>query len=159
MAEEKKPKAPAKPRKVAKKEEIVKPKANKPEVTPEEDLPKFKPVEKPEIEVIEPEAGKPAVVAEVPVIEELEPKEIIKDPKELIPESDLPSFEGKGIKTVIRKLNPNLADGKSKWEFVLIRDDKTHTLFKGSLERAHKWAENYCIVHKLDKKQIQIIRR
>jgi hypothetical protein len=67
--------------------------------------------------------------------------------------------EKENIELQFKKLNPNLEDGKSKWSFQVIKDHLAHEVFRGSLLKAHKWAENYCLKYNLDVKSLQKIRK
>lgn len=65
----------------------------------------------------------------------------------------------KDAKVVLKKLNPNFPDAKSKWASAIMKNTDLHVFFKGSFGKAHKRAENYCILHNLDPKDIQLIRK
>ena len=154
----KKPRAPKTPKaEVASKEATSKKKAIKPE-----DAPKVPEEVKPEVvppvppiepdEPVEPEKPefpiKPEDAPKIP--EEVKPKSpevVVSTPKEEVMTSK--------ARVVLRKLNPNLADGRSKWVFELVQDNHAHEVFRGSYVRAHLQAENYCKEHNLDSQHIQ----
>lgn len=146
MAEEVKKKAPAKPRKPRA------PKAVQP--VPEEVKPKII-EEEPEV-TVEPEVEEPAAVAEPSSAVVEEPKsEWFEDVDVRIQAASTKLPEGSETfeeftatlnngAVEIKKLNPNLPDGKSKWiAQIPTKNGGAHVLFKGSYPKAHRAAENW----------------
>lgn len=87
---------------------------------------------------------------------------ILDVPEEVVIAIEKQQKEGefpKDAKVVLKKLNPNFPDAKSKWASAIMRNTDLHVFFKGSFGKAHKRAENYCILHNLDPKDIQLIRK
>lgn len=143
MAEEVKKKAPAKPRK---------PRAPK-AVQPVPEEVKTEVVAEPSVLITKPDEEEPVAVAKPsPVItkpEEEEPKVEVDPNVEVELPEDSETFEeftatlNDGV-VEIKKLNPNLPDGKSKWiAQIPTKNGGAHILFKGSYPRAHRAAENW----------------
>ena len=85
----------------------------------------------------------------IPVKEEEEPKVEANPNVEVELPEDSETFEeftatlNDGV-VEIKKLNPNLPDGKSKWiAQIPTKNGGAHILFKGSYPRAHRAAENW----------------
>lgn len=179
MAEEVKEKKPRAPRKPKQPKEIIEPLV---EITPEEEITLKEEVEtlieaapKEEIVLTEEEFSK-AKATEEEIIEILSNNQAPEVNREKLEESMKTAIEEvakpeetpkkEEIKDLperyavtLRKLNPHLEDGKSKWAFELVKDQKHHTIFKGSYVRAYKWAENYCKVHGIASSKIQKIHK
>lgn len=158
MAEEVKKKTPAKPRKPrapkvvepvseeTKLEEVV----EEPSVLitkPEEEKPVATEESSPVI--LEPEEEEPTVVEE-PSLTVAEEPEVEEETSTELPE-DAPTYEEFSSSlernpVEIKKLNPNLPDGKSKWlAQIPYGKSSAHVLFKGSYVRALQAAQNYNI--------------
>lgn len=116
-------------------------------------------------------AGELASGEEVPEeipekMEEIAPNEEIGIQLPEIPETVIAAIRKqeeekfpKDAKVVLKKLNPNFADAKSKWAAAVVRGSDLHIFFKGSFGKAHKRAENCCLLHRIDPKTIQLIRK
>lgn len=151
------------------------------EITPKEEIketPKLKVDAEPVVAVLSPENPQDLVPVQ-PILKPENPQDLkpiqteiakkeekklpeITEKKVLTPDSEevtkapLPK---KGLELELKKLNPNLEDGKSKWSFRAIEKGSIHEVFRGSFVRACKWAENYCTKHNIDIKNIQKIRK
>lgn len=157
---------------IAPKSEEIAPKeiASKEEITP-----KLEEVATPEItslestdEIVVEDRGEDALIAPKEEVkkEETSTEKILEDieadaetKEEVVEKVISQNLAPKESKVVLKKLNPNLEDGKSKWAVAIVKGTELHVFFRGSLGKAHKRAENCCLLHGFDPKTIQFIRK
>lgn len=122
--------------------------------------------EEPKIEVpgSEPDPDLKEKEGETPISDPL-PEEDTKLPEdvtpfdEFTPQAAVEVAEAPGLAAYIRKLNPNLEDGKSKWLACVATGSVEHKLFKGSYLKAYNAANNYNIKHGFGEKAVNSVRK
>jgi hypothetical protein len=72
---------------------------------------------------------------------------------------DEPEELPKGHAAYVRKLNPNLEDGKSKWVACVASGSAEHKIYKGSYLKAYTAADNYNVKHGLQKGFVPKLRK
>ena len=80
------------------------------------------------------------------------------DPSES-PESQDESEDLSKGHAYVRKLNPNLEDGKSKWVACVANGSAEHKIYKGSYLKAYTAADNYNVKHGLQKGFVPKLRK
>lgn len=87
--------------------------------------------------------------------EDVLPFHLVETPEPQDESEDLP----KGHAAYVRKLNPNLEDGKSKWVACVANGSAEHKIYKGSYLKAYTAADNYNVKHGLQKGFVPKLRK
>ena len=147
------------------------------EVTPEEIVPEIAPEETVSEDTSETPSDVPEedpAETETPTSSEESPEEVVPklpevgtelpedvapfDPSET-PESQDESEDLSKGHAYVRKLNPNLEDGKSKWVACVANGSAEHKIYKGSYLKAYTAADNYNVKHGLQKGFVPKLRK
>lgn len=140
------------------------------EETPEEVAPEIAPEETVSEDAPETSSEDPAET-ETPASSEESPEEIVSNlpedgtelPEDVAPfdPSEIPESqdESEDFHAYVRKLNPNLEDGKSKWVACVANGSAEHKIYKGSYLKAYTAADNYNVKHGLQKGFVPKLRK